>query len=131
MYVRASPLCTRYSPGAQKLFRICNDNNLRQPCEADSKIGSDNISRCKCRDTSPLSSSGNSFSVCNLLILCVTIYTTDSNRLRHLRTYKQKYKKSIKDYFIEKNIYVVSKVREIKLIALYFVSKPLSRSRGQ
>lgn len=65
MEVSASPLWMRNSPGAQKLLRMCNESSFRQPCEADSKIGSCRISRCKCMDTSPLSSSGNSLSVWN------------------------------------------------------------------
>lgn len=65
MDVSASPLWMRYSPGAQKLLRICNDSSLRQPCDADSKMGSCRISRCRCMDTSPRSSSGNSLRVWN------------------------------------------------------------------
>lgn len=65
MDVSASPLWMRYSPGAQKLLRMCNDNSFRHPCDADSKIGSCSISRCRCMETSPLSSSGNSLSVWN------------------------------------------------------------------
>lgn len=82
MYESASPLWTRNSPGAQKLFLIWSDSSFRQPWEAASNIGKLSISRCKCIETSPRSSSGNCLSVCARKI--VPFCETMNNRRRYI-----------------------------------------------
>jgi len=104
MDVSASPLWMRYSPGAQKLLRMCNESSFRHPCEADSNMGNCSISRCKCIDTSPRSSSGNSLSVWNKNCLnlkeriFVTVYNHHMLRMNLNFTFWFRFKVSQTNY---------------------------------